>query len=90
MDPAFCADMNKNQSPGCIIWHVSFRSGEASRELLYSVYFTLLYFTCQAYISGLSSLLFTSGTAFLRTIASQDLRNYILLIDWSVLSPCVT
>jgi len=43
MDPAFCADMNKNQSPGCIIWHVSFRSGEASRELLYSVYFTLLY-----------------------------------------------
>ena len=28
------------------IWHVSSRSGEASRELLYSVYFTfLLYFT---------------------------------------------
>jgi len=26
------------------IWHVSSRSGEASRELLYSVYFTLLYY----------------------------------------------
>ena len=25
------------------MWHVSSRSGEASRELLYSVYFTLLY-----------------------------------------------
>jgi len=27
------------------IWHVSSRSGEACCELLYSVYFTLLYFT---------------------------------------------
>jgi len=30
------------------MWHVSSRSGEASRELLYSVYFTLLYFTLLA------------------------------------------
>ena len=29
------------------IWHVSSRSGEASRELLYSVYFTLLLLTLQ-------------------------------------------
>jgi len=44
------------------IWHVSSRSGEASRELLYSVYFTLLlreaFLLCQGCVTGTSRATF--------------------------------
>jgi len=55
--------------PGDPIWHVSSRSGEASRELLYSVYFTN--FTLKQHLTfEFASLLRLAVNAEERTVGS--------------------